>query len=104
MEGAWKKELSAVLFVQACADGHCIFRIDGCRIEIDVFDHAVLVDHKCCAPGEFHLFATHGKILHDAILLQHLAIHVAQQRESNANLLGKRSVGGRTVYADSENH
>jgi hypothetical protein len=41
--------------------------------------------------------------LEDAVLFQDFAIHVTEQRESDANFFRKGVIGSRTVNADSQN-
>lgn len=79
-------------------------RIDGGRVEIDVLNHAVFVNHERGAPSKFHFVRSQRVGVHDSVLLQNGAVHVAQQGKRNADLLCECCVGWRTVDADAENY
>jgi hypothetical protein len=83
---------------------------DGARginrgaIEFDVLDNAALIDHESGASRKFVFVATHRIFLQNAVIDEHFAVHIAEQREGDVDLLGKCGVGGRAVCADSENN
>lgn len=93
-----------MFFVKARTNCHSGRRIDGGRVEIDVLNHAVFVDHKRRATRKFHFVCSQGVGLHDPVLLQNGAVHIAQQGKRNADLLCECCVGWRAVDADAENY
>src|SRR5487761_282714 len=96
--------LLSVLFVKVRANRHRGCWINGCRVEIDVLDHAVFANHERRPPRKFIFIVRHRVGFHDAVLLQNGAVHVAQQRKRDADLLCECCIGWRTVDADAENH
>jgi len=90
--------------VETRADGHGIVRIDGARVEFDVLDFSFLVNHEGGPPRPFEFIHLHVVLLEDPVLRQDFPVHVAEQREGDADLLGKGVVRGGTIDADSENN
>jgi hypothetical protein len=88
--------------IRANCDGAC--GVNRGAVEFDVLDHALLVDDERGAPREFILVGCHGILLQNAVIGEHFAIHVAQQRKGDVNLLGECGVGGWAVCADAENN
>jgi hypothetical protein len=63
---------------------------------IDVLNLPFLVDHKRSAVAKA-LF-----LVEDAIIPDHCAFEIAEQRERYSNLFCEFAVGGNTVYAEAE--
>lgn len=80
-----------------------VARIGGaCRIDrhaalINVLNDSILVDYERGAITIAPLF------IEDAIVFHHGAFEIAEQRESDAILLGKLAIGRNAVDADAEN-
>ena len=93
--------LGLLVPVQIKTNGDCIVWIDRCIALLNVFNHAVFVDDKGRSARPFELQTVLRSFLQYSIPLHHGCVHVAEQRESNADLFGKGIVGSRTVPADS---
>ena len=78
--------------------------INRCAIEFDVLDNAALIDHESGAPRKLVFVAAHGIFLQNAVIGEHFAVHIAEQRKGDVDLLGKCGVSGWAVCADSENN
>lgn len=96
--------LRSVFFVKAGTNCHGGRRVDSGCVEIDVLNHAIFANHKRRAPRKFHFVRSHRERLHDSVLLQNGAVHVAQQGKRDADLLCECFVGWRAVNADAENY
>lgn len=86
---------------QAHVDG--IVGVDRAGVEFDVLNFSFLVDHERCTARPLVLIAIHGVLLENSIRGEDFAVHIAEEREGNANLFGKSGVGGRAVDANAEN-
>lgn len=93
-------ELLVLVQVETDSDG--IVRIDRGAALLNVFNHALFIDHKGRSSSPLELQAVLGRLLQDPVALHHGRVHIAQQREGDADLLGKRVVGSRTIPADSD--
>lgn len=71
-------------------------RIDRHVTFVDVLNDAVLVDHKGRAIAKALRFIKNSVIFH------HCAFEVAEQREGKSILLGKFTIGGDTVDAETQ--
>jgi hypothetical protein len=89
--------LGCLFFVQPGADGDGPVGIHGALAFLHVLDQAFLVDDKSGAVGELHLF------VEDSVVLGDFAVHVAEKRIGETELLGEFAVRGRAVDADPEN-
>src|SRR5260370_39702525 len=69
----------------------------------DKLNDGLLVDNDVGAQSPFIGFVLNVVTFQDAVGLEHLAVHVAEEREGKANLLGERRVGGGTIQNNSEN-
>jgi len=78
----------------ACGSGPA--RVDGILTHVDMLDDSVFVDDKRGAVGEFLL------LVQDPILFGDRSLEVTEERECEAFLLGKGSVGGSTIHADAQ--
>jgi len=81
------------LQIGAQIDG--VGRIDRSAAFGDLLNAALLIHHKRGAIGKL------GVVIQDPVLLEDFALHVAQQREFYADLVGKFGVGGNGVDADA---
>ncbi len=91
-----------MLLVKAGANGDGAVGIDGAIPLFDVLDLAFLVDDDRGAFGPIILVAFDVVGPENAVGFQHLAVHIAQEGERHADLLGEGGVGSRAVNADSE--
>jgi len=94
---------SGVLFVQSGAHGQGSVGIDGTITFLDKLNDALLIDDDVCAQSPFIGFILHVVALEDAVGLEHLAVHVAEEGKFNTDLFGERGVGGGTIQTNSEN-
>jgi hypothetical protein len=90
--------------VQSGAHGQCGVGIDGAVAFFDKLDDALLVDDDVGAQSPLVAFVIFRRVvgLEDAVGLEHLAVHVAEEGKGDADLLGEGGVGGRTIYANTE--
>lgn len=93
-----------MFFVKARTNCYGRCGVDGGCVEIDVLDHAIFANYKRCAPRKFHFVRSHRKGLHDPVLLQNGAVHIAQQGKRDTDLLCECCIGWRAVNADAENY
>ncbi len=91
--------------MQGGAHGEGGVGIDGVIALFDELDDALLVDNDVGAQGPLVGFVILCRVVafEDAVGLEHLAVHVAEEREGDADLLGKGGVGSGAIYTDSEN-
>jgi hypothetical protein len=89
--------------VQCGAHGQGGVGIDGAVTGIDQLDDALLVDDDVGAQSPLVGFLLDVVALEDAVSLEHLAVHVAEEREGDADLLGESGVGSGTIERDSKN-
>jgi hypothetical protein len=95
--------LVSVLLVQGGAHRQGGVRVDGAVALFDKLDDALLVDNNVGAQGPLVGFMILVVTLEDAVGFEHLAVHVAEKRELDADLLGEGGVGGGAIYTDTEN-
>jgi hypothetical protein len=88
--------------VQRCAQGEGGVGIDGAVALLDELDDSLLVDDDVGAKGPLIGIVFDVVALQDAIGFEHFAVHVAEQREGQADLLGEDGVGRRAVHADAK--
>jgi len=93
-----------VFFVKARTNCYGGCGVDGGCVEIDVLNHAIFANYKRRAPRKFHFVCSHRERLHNSVLLQNGAVHIAQQRKGDADLLRECCVGWRAVDANAENN
>lgn len=94
--------LFVVLLVQAGADGQRVIWIDGALVKFHVLDFSFFIYDDSGAARPFEIVTLNIIFFQDAILDEDFAVHVAEQRHGDADLLGEGGVCGGTVYADSE--
>jgi hypothetical protein len=78
-------------------------RVDGAVALLNEADDALLIDHNVRAQRPLVRFLLDVVALQDAVGGEHLVIHVTKKRETNIDLLGKGSIGGRAIHANAEN-
>jgi len=90
--------------VQGGAHGQGGVGVNGAVAFFDKLDDALLVDDDVGAESPLVAFVILRRIVgfQDAVGLEHLAVHVAEEWEGDADLLGEGGVGSGTVYTDSE--
>ena len=88
--------------MQRGAHGQGRVGIDGAVAFLDELDDALLVDDDVGAQSPFIGFIVLVVTLEDAVGLEHLAVHVAEERKFNADLLGEGGVGSGTIHTDTE--
>ena len=69
----------------------------------DKLDDALLVDNDVGTQSPLIGFVLDVVAFQDAVGLEHLAIHVAEEREGKADLFGESGVGSGTIQTNSEN-
>jgi hypothetical protein len=89
--------------VQGGAHGKGGVGIDGTVAFVDQLDDALLVDDDVGAQSPLVGFVLDVVAFEDAVGLEHLAVHVAKEREGDADLFGEGGVGSRTIERDSKN-
>jgi hypothetical protein len=90
--------------VQGGAHGQGGVGIDGAIALFDKLDDALFVDDDVGAQGPFVAFVILCRVVgfEDAVGLEHLAVHVAEEREGDADLLGESGVGRGTIHTNTE--
>ncbi len=89
--------------MQGGAHGEGGVGIDGAVALFDKLDDALLVDDDVGAQSPLIGLILFVIALEDAVGLEHLAVHVAEEREGDADLFGERGVGRGTIHTNSEN-
>ncbi len=77
--------------------------VDGAVAFFDVADDAFFIDDDVSALGPLVGLVLHVIALQDAVGREHLVVHVAEEREVDADLFGEGGVGCGTVHANAEN-
>src|SRR6266852_1284411 len=96
---------SEVLFFRKLrAHGDGIVWIDGAGLFFHRLDDAFFVDDESSALRPIIFFFLDVVHFEDAVLFQHFAVHVAEQRKGDSDFLRESVVGGGTVDADAENN
>jgi len=83
--------------LQQAAGGAGAAGVDGRLADLDVLNHAILVDDKSGAVREALLF------VQNAVVFGYRPLEVAKEWEAKILLLRERGVGSRAVHADAEN-
>ena len=78
-------------------------RVYGAFIRFHELDDPLLVDDDVGAHSPLIGFIVHVVAFENAVTSEHLAVHVAEEREGDADLLGEGGIGGGTIQTDSEN-
>jgi hypothetical protein len=89
--------------VQGGAHGQSRVGIDGAIALFDKLDDALLVDNNVGAQSPLIGFVLDVITFQDAVGLEHFAVHVAEEREGKADLLGESGVGSGAIQTNSEN-
>ncbi len=78
--------------------------IDSAVAFFDELDDTLLVDDDVGAQSPLVAFVIFRRVVgfEDAVGLEHLAVHVAEEGKSDADLLGEGRVGSGTIHADAE--
>src|ERR1700735_1977188 len=88
--------------VQAGADGDGAVGVHGAVALLDVLDLPFFVDDDGGSLGPLKFSALHVVGLQDLVRGEDFFVHVAEEREGDANLLCESGVCGGTVDADTE--
>ena len=83
--------------MQRGAHGQGGVGINGAVAFVNQLDDALLVDDDVSAQSPLVRFILDVVALEDAVGLEHFAIHVAEEREGDADLLGECGVGSGTI-------
>ena len=83
--------------MQRGAHGQGGVGIDGAVALVDQLNDALFVNDDIRAQSPLIRFILDVVALEDAVGLEHFAIHVAEERKRDADLLGERGVGGGTI-------
>lgn len=96
--------LRGFLFVQGGAHGQSGVGIDGAVAFFDKLDDALLVDDDVGAQSPLVAFVIFCRVVgfEDAVGLEHLTVHVAEEGEGDADLLGEGGVGSGAIHTDAE--
>jgi hypothetical protein len=96
--------LGGFLFVQGGAHGQGSVGVDGAVALFDKLDDALLVDDDVGAQSPLVTFVIFRRVvgLEDAVGPEHFAVHVAEEWEGDADLLGEGGVGSGAIHADAE--
>jgi hypothetical protein len=89
--------------VQGGAHREGSVRVHGAFVRFHELDNALLVDDDVGAHSPLISFIVHVVAFEDAITSEHLPVHVAEEREGDADLLGEGGIGGGTIQTNSEN-
>jgi hypothetical protein len=91
--------------VQGGAHGQGSVGIDGAIAFFDKLDDALLINDDVGAQSPLVAIVIFRRIVsfEDAVGLEHLAVHVAEEREGDTDLLGERGVSSGAIHADAEN-
>lgn len=89
--------------MQIGTDGHRGVRVDSAVTLLDVLHHTVLVDDDVGSLRPLIRFVLDVVALEDAVFLQHLLVHVTEQRELDVDLFGEGGVRCGTIHAHAEN-
>ena len=89
--------------MQVNTNGDSGVGIDGAVAAFDMADDAIFVDHNVGAESPLVAFALDIVALKNAVRGEHFVIHIAEEWEFDADLLGESSVRGRTIHANTEN-
>src|SRR5438477_12961685 len=93
---------SGVLFVESGAHGQGSVGIDGTITFLDKLNDALLIDDDVSPQGPFVGFIAVVVLLEDAVGAEHVAVPVAKERKSDADLVGRLGVASGTVYTGTE--
>jgi hypothetical protein len=94
--------LRGVFFVQRSAHGQSGVGIDGAVTFVNQLDDALLVDDNIGAQSPLESLVVLVIAFENAVGLEHLVIHIAEEREGNADLLGEGGVGSGAIHTDTE--
>jgi len=94
--------LDRFLLVQGGAHGEGGIGVYRAFVRFHELDDAVLVNDDVRATSPLEGFIILVVTLEDPVGLEHLAVHIAEEREGDANLLGEGGVGGGTINTDTE--
>jgi len=83
--------------VQGGAHRQSSVGVDGAVAFVDQPDDTLLVDDDVGAQSPLVSFILDVVALEDAVGLEHLAIHVAEERKGDADLFGEGGVGSGTI-------
>jgi hypothetical protein len=89
--------------MQVRANGERIVRIDGAVTFLDVLDDAVFINHDVRALRPLIGFALHVVSLQNAVVLEHLFVHIAEERKLDVDLLGKCGICRGRIHTYTEN-
>src|SRR5579875_2635015 len=70
--------LASFFFVQTRANRHCGRRVNCRRIELNVLDNYLFVDHKRCPARKFVFLVPNGIMFQNSVFAHHRSVHVAQ--------------------------
>lgn len=85
------------------ADGLRVVGVDGAVAFLDVTDDSLFVDDDVGPLRPLEFLALNIIGFQNAVSGEHFVIHIAEEREADADLLGEGGVGGRTIDANAEN-
>jgi hypothetical protein len=88
--------------VEVGAHRHCGIGVYSAVAFLDVLHDAIFVDHNVRALRPLIRFVLNVVALEDAVLLQRLLVHVAEQREFDIDLFREGGVCSRTIHAYAE--
>lgn len=84
-------------------DRNSCIRVNGSLVKVDVLNLSLFVDDEGGSPGPLVLSSCNFVWFQDSILGEDRAVHIAEQRKCDSDLLGEGGVRSGTIYTDSEN-
>lgn len=98
--------LTTLLFSrsQAGANAYSCIWVDRAFVVLNVLNLAFLVDDESCPPGPFVTIPAHWILLENSVFGENRAVHIAEQRKGDADLLRESRICRRAIRADAKHN